>query len=106
MDAGQVTRTEVPDAFDEVADRYDLMVGLSPGYHAQLGASADALLDAIPALTPQTVGGERAAAAGPLRLLDLGCGSGASTRALVESVRRPHRQKPGLTLHPAQRRFL
>jgi ubiquinone/menaquinone biosynthesis C-methylase UbiE len=48
VDAGQVTRTEVPEAFDEVAQRYDLMVGMSPGYHAQLRASADALLDAIP----------------------------------------------------------
>ncbi len=48
VDAGQVTRTEVPEAFDEVAERYDLMVGLSPGYHAQLRASADALLGAIP----------------------------------------------------------
>jgi len=101
VDAGQVTRTEVPDAFDEVADRYDLMVGLSPGYHAQLRASADALLDAIPALVPQTVGGERAAAAGPLRLLDLGCGSGASTRALVESVRRHATPGPRTTARPA-----
>jgi ubiquinone/menaquinone biosynthesis C-methylase UbiE len=77
VDAGQVTRTEVPEAFDEVAQRYDLMVGMSPGYHAQLRASADALLDAIPGSAEE-----------PLHLLDLGCGSGASTRALVESVRR------------------
>ena len=48
MDAGQVTSTEVPEAFDEVAERYDLMVGMSPGYHAQLRASADALLGALP----------------------------------------------------------
>ena len=77
------------------------MVGLSPGYHAQLGASADALLDAIPALAPQTVGGEWGAAAGPLRLLDLGCGSGASTRALVESVRRHATPGPRTTARPA-----
>ncbi len=42
VDARHVTSTEVPEAFDEVADRYDLMVGLSPGYRAQLRASADA----------------------------------------------------------------
>ena len=89
MDAGQVTRTDVPEAFDEVADRYDLMVGLSPGYHAQLRASADALLGAIPdAAVVVSAEGESARSAAPLHLLDLGCGSGASTRALVEAVRR------------------
>lgn len=95
MDAGQVTRTEVPEAFDEVADRYDLMVGMSPGYHAQLRASADALLDAVLDRVRHPVADTGAAGmssgeapvAGSLRLLDLGCGSGASTRALVESVR-------------------
>jgi ubiquinone/menaquinone biosynthesis C-methylase UbiE len=100
VESGQVTRTEVPEAFDEVAERYDLMVGMSPGYHAQLRASADALLDAIHEASPDAipeaipdpaaapVGGESASPAGPLRLLDLGCGSGASTRALVAAVLR------------------
>lgn len=88
MDAGQVTRTEVPEAFDEVAERYDLMVGMSPGYHAQLRDSADALLGAITDAAAVPAGGESTRSAGPLRLLDLGCGSGASTRALVEAVRR------------------
>jgi ubiquinone/menaquinone biosynthesis C-methylase UbiE len=101
VDAGQVTRLEVPDAFDEVADRYDLMVGLSPGYHAQLRASADGLLDAIPALAALAVAGDRAAPPGPLRLLDLGCGSGASTRALVESVRRHAVPAPRTAARPA-----
>jgi ubiquinone/menaquinone biosynthesis C-methylase UbiE len=96
VDAGQVTRTEVPEAFDEVADRYDLMVGMSPGYHAQLGASADALLDMIPDVATT-------ADQGPvtLRLLDLGCGSGASTRALVESVRRHATPGARTTARPA-----
>lgn len=66
-----VNRGEVPEAFDEVADRYDLMVGLNPGYHAHLRASATALVNSVPAQ------------ADPVRLVDLGCGSGASTRALV-----------------------
>lgn len=65
------------DAFDRAAPSYDAMVALSPGYHAQLRTAAAALVDA---LSP-----------GPARprLLDLGCGSGASTRAvLVEWARR------------------
>jgi ubiquinone/menaquinone biosynthesis C-methylase UbiE len=82
VDTGQVTRPEVPEAFDEVADRYDLMVGLSPGYHAQLRASADALLAAV--TRPHTDSG--ADPVGPLRLLDLGCGSGASTRAVAAAA--------------------
>ncbi len=69
-----VPRGEVPEAFDEVADRYDLMVALNPGYHAHLRASATALVESLPA-------GD-----GPVRLLDLGCGSGASTKALVAAL--------------------
>lgn len=69
-----VPRGEVPEAFDEVADRYDLMVALNPGYHAHLRASATVLVESLPAGT------------GPVRLLDLGCGSGASTKALVAAL--------------------
>ncbi len=69
-----VPRGEVPEAFDEVADRYDLMVALNPGYHAHLRASATALVESLPA------------GSGPVRLLDLGCGSGASTKALVAAL--------------------
>lgn len=65
----------VPSAFDRVARSYDLMVALSPGYHAQLRASARALVEALPA-TP----GRRP------RVVDLGCGSGASTAALVRAL--------------------
>jgi ubiquinone/menaquinone biosynthesis C-methylase UbiE len=72
------TTTHVPDAFDEVASSYDLMVALSPGYHEQLRRSADALVDALPSRRPTP---ER-----PLRVLDLGCGSGASTRALEDAL--------------------
>lgn len=75
-------RPDVPEAFDVVADRYDLMVGLSPGYHRQLRSSAEHLVRAV--LEP----GDAPAPgpARPLRLLDLGCGSGASTRALVDAA--------------------
>ena len=61
-------------AFDRAAPTYDAMVALSPGYHAQLRRSADALLARIP---------DRGAAR--LRVADLGCGSGASTAALLEA---------------------
>lgn len=67
-------------AFDDVAARYDLMVGLSPGYHAQLAASAREFVRSV---------GEGARADAfdrPLRIVDLGCGSGASTRALADAA--------------------
>lgn len=54
-------------AFDRAAGRYDLMVGLNPGYHHNLRAAASTLVERT----------------GPGAVLDLGCGSGASTRALV-----------------------
>ena len=66
---------EVPEAFDEVADRYDLMVALNPGYHAHLRRSARDLVARLP--QGQTC-----------RILDLGSGSGASTRALVDELDR------------------
>ncbi|MGN6607132.1 MAG: class I SAM-dependent methyltransferase [Jatrophihabitans sp.] len=60
--------------FDATARRYDLMVGLNPGYHAHLRAGAAALAAGLP---------ERP------RLLDIGCGSGASTTALLCEVPDP-----------------
>lgn len=66
---------EVPEAFDEVADRYDLMVALNPGYHAHLRHSATSLVSGlVPGLGS--------------RVVDVGCGSGASTRALVDELNR------------------
>ena len=70
-----ITTQEVPLAFDEAAPSYDTMVARNPGYHAHLGAAAQALLEAAPN-------------ADPLRLVDLGCGSGASTRALLQATER------------------
>ncbi|MEP6629054.1 MAG: class I SAM-dependent methyltransferase [Lapillicoccus sp.] len=70
-----VPQGEVPEAFDEVADRYDLMVALNPGYHAHLRSSAAALAASL---------GSRIDA----HVVDLGCGSGASTRALVDELHR------------------
>jgi ubiquinone/menaquinone biosynthesis C-methylase UbiE len=74
-----ITTENVAAAFDEVAPRYDLMVALNPGYHAHLRMAADGLVEWLP--YPQ-----RESEPLPIRLLDLGCGSGASTRAVLEAV--------------------
>ncbi len=63
------------DAFDRAAPTYDAMVALSPGYHDQLRAAAEALVGSLP-----SPGDGRA----PV-VLDLGCGSGASTRAVLDA---------------------
>jgi ubiquinone/menaquinone biosynthesis C-methylase UbiE len=58
-------------AFDEAAPRYDLMVALNPGYHRELAAAASGLAAWV--------------GTGGSQLVDLGCGSGASTRALLHA---------------------
>jgi ubiquinone/menaquinone biosynthesis C-methylase UbiE len=65
------------DQFDRAAVRYDLLTRLNPGYHAALAKGARAVCDRVRA-------GDRSP--GPLALWDLGCGSGLSTRALVEAA--------------------
>lgn len=63
---------DLASAFDRGAGRYDLLVSLNPGYHTHLHSAADELA-------------RRSGPAGTgLRLLDLACGSGASTRALLD----------------------
>lgn len=61
-------RQEVIDDFDGIAWRYDLLTGLNPGYNAHLRLSA-----------------ERLGLAPGARILDLCCGTGRSTRALVKA---------------------
>ena len=61
----------VPSAFDQDAASYDRLVGANPGYHAHLARSARRL-------------GLPGRGAG-LRLLDVGCGTGLSTAALVSA---------------------
>src|SRR4051794_14924854 len=65
---------ELASAFDHASGLYDRMVAANPGYHADLRRSARRLR--LPA------GG-----AG-MRLLDLGCGTGASTVALLGAAPR------------------
>ena len=67
-DAG-LSRRDVPAAFDAGAAAYDRLVGANPGYHANLRRSAGRLR------LPNRGRG--------LRLLDGGCGTGASTAALL-----------------------
>ncbi|ANZ40169.1 ubiquinone biosynthesis methyltransferase UbiE [Lentzea guizhouensis] len=64
-----MNKLEVPGKFDWAARGYDLLVGLNPGYHQALRRSAGALR-----LRPG------------MRVLDLGCGTGASTAALVTAA--------------------
>lgn len=61
-------RRQVPLEFDAVAHRYDLLTAFNPGYRKHLRWSA-----------------ERMALPSHARILDLCCGTGLSTRALVET---------------------
>lgn len=64
--ADAARKREVPSDFDRVAPTYDLLTGMNPGYHAHLRESARRL-DLRPGA----------------RVLDLCCGTGASTEALL-----------------------
>ncbi|MGA5421672.1 methyltransferase domain-containing protein [Streptomyces lavendulocolor] len=61
-------------AFDHASHTYDLLTGLNPGYRSDLLRSARRL----------RLPGDGAG----LRVLDLGCGTGASTRALLRAAPR------------------
>lgn len=63
-------RYDVPGAFDAGAKSYDVLVGANPGYHEHLKLSAHRM-----GLPNRGAG---------LKLLDIGCGTGASTSALTE----------------------
>ncbi|CAN3130634.1 class I SAM-dependent methyltransferase [Mycobacterium sp. smrl_JER01] len=65
---------DVPDAFDAGAAAYDGLVGANPGYHEHLRLSAQRMQ-----LPDQGRG---------LRLLDIGCGTGISTAALLAAAPR------------------
>lgn len=84
MTGGRVLPRDVPTAFDRQAAAYDRLVGANPGYHADLRRAARAF--ALPG------GG-----AG-VRLLDLGCGTGASTAALLAAA--PNAEITGVDASP------
>jgi ubiquinone/menaquinone biosynthesis C-methylase UbiE len=65
-------RSDVPAAFDAGAPAYDRLVGANPGYHAHLRLSARRMR-----LPGRGAG---------LQVLDAGCGTGASTAALLAVV--------------------
>jgi ubiquinone/menaquinone biosynthesis C-methylase UbiE len=67
--AGPLSREAVPAAFDAGASAYDRLVGANPGYHDHLRLSARRMR-----LPARGLG---------LRMLDAGCGTGASTAALL-----------------------
>ncbi|OBI23080.1 ubiquinone biosynthesis methyltransferase UbiE [Mycobacterium sp. E2327] len=72
VDKAGLPRNEVPGAFDVGAAAYDRLVGANPYYHANLARSARRM---------------RLPARGRgLRLLDAGCGTGASTAALLAAA--------------------
>ncbi|MCW2688604.1 MAG: ubiquinone biosynthesis methyltransferase UbiE [Mycobacterium sp.] len=71
---GGLSRGEVPAAFDGGAAAYDRLVNANPGYHQHLRMSARRMR------IPDDGRG--------LRLLDAGCGTGASTAALLSVA--PH----------------
>jgi len=68
----RIDQSNVPRSFDVHARSYDRLVGANPGYHDHLRLSARRM--GIP---------NRGAG---LRLLDLGCGTGASTAALLDAA--------------------
>ncbi|OBI87819.1 class I SAM-dependent methyltransferase [Mycobacterium asiaticum] len=72
MKKSGLARSDVPEAFDVGADAYDQLVGANPGYHANLRLSVSRMN------LPDRGRG--------LRLLDAGCGTGASTAALVQAA--------------------
>jgi ubiquinone/menaquinone biosynthesis C-methylase UbiE len=73
-------RSQVPAAFDVGAAAYDKLVGANPGYHDHLRLSAQRM--GLP-------DGGRG-----MRLLDAGCGTGASTAALLAAA--PHAEIVGV----------
>jgi ubiquinone/menaquinone biosynthesis C-methylase UbiE len=67
---GPIERGGAPRSFDAHAKTYDKLIGSNPGYHEHLRLSAKRM-----GLPNRGAG---------LKLLDLGCGTGASTAALLE----------------------
>ena len=75
-----ITTENVAAGFDEAAPRYDLMVALNPGLSPP--SAGRGRRTGRPAVRdPEVSSGHH-----PVGLLDLGCGSGASTRAVLRAA--------------------
>lgn len=79
------------EAFDRGAARYDLMVALNPGYHRELRRAAAALVERTEICrrrgSPSVIDLPSIdIPSNDLSFIDLACGSGASTRALVDAA--------------------
>ncbi|MFE0739127.1 ubiquinone biosynthesis methyltransferase UbiE, partial [Streptomyces sp. NPDC058855] len=87
-----LTDADLAGAFDHAAPTYDRMTSASPGYHRHLLRSARRLG------LPREGAGQT--------VLDLGCGTGASTAALLRAAHRPRdpRRKTDRDAEPARRR--
>jgi ubiquinone/menaquinone biosynthesis C-methylase UbiE len=70
--AATLSANQIEKEFDRTAHRYDAMVSRNPGYHDHLRAAARLIADSVPR-------------EGRITVLDVGCGSGASTRALLDA---------------------
>jgi len=73
---------DVPSEFDAAAASYDWLVAASPGYHENLARSARRMQ--LPGV--MKLGAMNGSDGAGLHLLDLGCGTGASTAALLAAA--------------------
>lgn len=81
------TGPDLERGFDDAAARYDLLTALNPGYHCALAGAARAVVAHRPEPTVEHPDEPTAVPADePAVLLDLGCGSGLSTRALLDAA--------------------
>jgi ubiquinone/menaquinone biosynthesis C-methylase UbiE len=79
-----VTTIDVPSEFDAAAASYDRLVAASPGYHQNLARSARRIrLHGVMKPGVMKPGAMNGSDGTGLHLLDLGCGTGASTAALL-----------------------
>ncbi|SMX75087.1 Ubiquinone/menaquinone biosynthesis C-methylase UbiE [Brevibacterium aurantiacum] len=76
--------TNLVTAFDKSAPRYDYLTGLNPGYHAHLKrAAAELSAQSISHTDDSQHATDSLERDDQIRIWDLGCGTGSSTRALV-----------------------
>lgn len=91
--------TDLVTAFDESAARYDFLTRLNPGYHAHLRRAAQVLGHGLNARSSHLHRGKGGSVhEEPNRIWDLGCGTGSSTRAIIDAV--PGSRITGVDISP------